>query len=169
MKLSFKLPGLRLVNQLGFWLCVGAMAFALYLQYYNALSPCPLCIAQRLLICLLGLGFLFGWLHLFRGTQRVVHGLCVLLLAAIGAGFAGRQVWLEQLPPDQVPPCGPGLMYMLEHLPFSDMFKLLFQGTAECAEVSWKMFGLSIPSWTLMLFVLFIFLGIWEIFREDEN
>ena len=37
--------------------------------------------------------------------------------AGIGAGIAGRHVWLQHLPPDQVPACGPGLSYMVESMP----------------------------------------------------
>lgn len=169
MKLSIKLPHLRRVNQIGLWLCLSAISFAIYLQYHDALSPCPLCIGQRMMIGILGLTFLFGWLHLYRGSGRIVHGLCVVVFSMIGAAFAGRQVWLEQLPPEKISPCGPSFSYMLEHLPFHETLKALFQGVAECAEVSWRMLGLSIPTWTLMLFGLFIILGIWELFREDEK
>lgn len=160
---------LRLINQIGFWICLVAIGFALYLQFNNALTPCPLCIAQRLVIGLLALAFLYGWLHLFRGTGRKIHGASITLLSLLGSALAGRQVWLEHLPPASVPPCGPSFSYIVEHLPFQETLKALFQGTAECAEVTWRMLGLTIPSWTLIIFIIFLGFGIWEILREDEK
>ena len=169
MKFSIKLPHLRQVNQIGFWFCFGALAFATYLQYFNALSPCPLCIAQRLMIGLLCLLFLLGSLHLYQGGARILHGVCIVFCSLLGAALAGRQIWLEQLPATQAPPCGPGFSYMIEHLPFHEIFMALLQGTAECAEVSWRLLGLTIPVWTSGLFGLFIVLGLWSIMHKDEK
>jgi len=66
-----------------------------------------------------------------------------------GIVTAGRHLWLQSLPADQVPSCGPGLGYMLDAFPFSKMLKLVFTGSGECAKVE-PILGLPMPAWTLL-------------------
>ena len=68
--------------------------------------------------------------------------------------MAARQVWLQHLPANQVPACGPGLGYMLERFPLYETLKKVLAGSGECAEVGWKFLGLSIAGWSLLWFVL---------------
>jgi disulfide bond formation protein DsbB len=63
-------------------------------------------------------------------------------------------VWLQHLPKDKVPECGPGLSYILDRFPLMDAFTKIFRGSGECAEASWKMLGLSIAEWSLVWFLL---------------
>ena len=67
--------------------------------------------------------------------------------------MAGRHVWLQHLPADQVPECGPGLEYMLDAFPLGETLSMVFRGSGECAEVQWTLLGLSIPEWTLIVFL----------------
>jgi disulfide bond formation protein DsbB len=81
--------------------------------------------------------------------------LLAFLAAGTGAGVAARHVWLQHLPPDQVPACGPGLSYMVESLPsYLDVVRKVLQGSGECAKVDWTFLGFSMPEWTLLCFVL---------------
>ena len=73
-------------------------------------------------------------------------------LAVTGALIASRQVWLQHLPPELVPECGPGLDYMLNVFPFTDAIKMALTGSGECAEVKWRFIGLSIAEWSLIMF-----------------
>ena len=77
----------------------------------------------------------------------------MLIFAGAGAAFAGRQVWLQSLPKDQVPACGMGFSYMMETMPFFDVLKKVFAGSGECAEKGWEFLGLAIPGWTLVFFI----------------
>ena len=38
--------------------------------------------------------------------------------------------------------------------------------SADCAEVNWTLFGLSIPEWSLLAFVLLMALSLVKIFRR---
>jgi disulfide bond formation protein DsbB len=62
-------------------------------------------------------------------------------------------VHVQNLPPDQVPTCGPGLDYMLEAFPFLDMLKMVFTGSGECHTINWSFLGLSMPFWVAIWFV----------------
>ena len=85
----------------------------------------------------------------------VIAGLVVAGLAGTGAAIAARHVWLQHLPPEQVPACGPGLAYMIEAMPsWLAVVKKVLAGSGECAEVNWTFLGFSMPEWTLLCFVL---------------
>lgn len=160
----------RSFTRIGFALGAVASAallgYGFFLQYHDGQDPCPLCLVQR--------AFYFGLLFVFlvaavHGPKRegtVFYGIAGFLVAAGGAGVAGRQVWLQHLPPDQVPKCGPDLYYMLDHFPLSKVFTNLFKGSGQCAEVTWRFAGLSIAEWSLLWFSAFALLALWAIFRR---
>jgi disulfide bond formation protein DsbB len=127
----------RWINFLGFLSCAGLLGFGYYLQYQQGLEPCPLCIFQRVAFFALGVWFLIAALHNPSGWGAI----------------AGRQVWLQGLPPDQVPDCGPGLNYMLDMFPLMEVVSTVLRGSGDCAEVDWVFLGLSIAGWALLLFI----------------
>jgi disulfide bond formation protein DsbB len=138
----------------GFLLCGGLILYALYLQHYEYQNPCPLCILQRVVYIVLMIVFLIAALHGPRRTGSTVYSTLLALVSLVGAGIAGRHVWLQHLPKDKVPECGPGLGYMLDRFPLSSALEKIFRGSGECAEVSWRLLGLSIAEWSLVWFVL---------------
>ncbi len=140
--------------------CLALLGTALYFQHVMGLEPCPLCILQRLFVIALGAVMLVAAIHHPRHHGRRVYGGLILVIAGLGAGVAGRHVWLQNLPADQVPACGPGLEYLLETFPLMDALKLVFEGSGECAEVQWTFLGLSIPGWTLIIFLALAVFGL---------
>ena len=84
----------------------------------------------------------------------MVYGGLLFVAAGIGMGIAGRHVWLQHLPKDQVPACGPDLDFMLRQFPLSETLQKVLSGSGECAETGWTFFGLSIAGWSLLWFVL---------------
>ena len=150
----------RLGNLVGFAACTGMMMFALFAQYVLKMEPCPLCILQRVAVIAIGALFLVAALHNAGETGSRIYSGILTLLALAGGGVAARHVWLQNLPADQVPSCGPGLDFMLETFPLIEVLSIVLSGSGECAEVSWRFLGLTIPGWTL---VALIFLGIYAI------
>ncbi len=148
-----KLPQ-RACYAMGFLFCAGLLAFAYYLQFERHLEPCPLCIFQRLFYAAAGMVFLAAAIHNPGKIGRIMYGILALVLSLGGATVAGRQVWLQHLPADQVPECGPGLNYMLEVFPLNKTLKMVFQGSGECARVDWRLLGFSIAEWSLLIFLL---------------
>jgi len=143
----------RLLNLVGLLLCGGLLAGAAWLQLVLELEPCPLCILQRVVVLVLALFFLLALLQNPRWWGRRVYAGVGVIISAVGIAIAGRHVWLQHLPPDQVPECGPGLSFMLEVFPLGEALGMIFRGSGECAEVAWRFVGLSIPEWTLVVFV----------------
>jgi disulfide bond formation protein DsbB len=142
----------RQLCALGFAACLGGMAFVLYLQHYEGLAPCPMCVFQRVAMVAAGLAFLAGALHAPRGSGRWAYSGLALLSAGAGAGIAARHVWLQNLPPDQVPACGPTLDYLMDMLPFTEVVTTILKGDGNCALIDWSLFGLSLPGWAFVAF-----------------
>ena len=122
---------------------------ALYTQYVGGLNPCPLCMTQRVFYLSTAAIALLAAVH--NRAVRVYAGLCAVSALA-GAAIAGRQVWLQHLPPEAVPACGPSLEYMLQTLPFSDVLTHMLKGDGNCAIVDWRLWGLSMAEWSLLCF-----------------
>ncbi|PIE83273.1 MAG: disulfide bond formation protein B [Candidatus Contendobacter odensis] len=150
----------QILNGLGFLICIMGLGVAYYAQFVLDLEPCPLCIVQRLILAVVGLVFLLAAIHDPRGWGAKIYSVLLGLTAAIGAGIAARHVWIQHLPPDQAPGCGPGLAYMLETFPLSETIQAVLTGSGECAEVAWRFIGLSIPEWTLLLFLVLGIVGV---------
>lgn len=140
--------------------CICVLGFGLYLQHGLHLEPCPLCILQRMAFVAVGLTAMLAFLHNPGVMGRMAYGLLIALFSLAGAVVAGRNLWLQSLPPDMVPECGPGLDYMLEAFPLSKALPMIFQGSGECAKVEWTMLGMSIPAWALGWFGVFFVAGV---------
>jgi disulfide bond formation protein DsbB len=159
----------RLPFALGALACALLLGFGYYLQYARGLEPCPLCLLQR--------GFFYALLALFliaalqgpRGRGRSVYGGLAALFAIGGAAVASRQVWLQHLPKDKVPQCGPDLFFMLENFPLSQALQKLIAGTGECAVVDWTFLGFSIAEWSLAWFCLFFLYALWLATRRTRE
>ncbi|WEN16424.1 disulfide bond formation protein B [Rhodanobacter sp. AS-Z3] len=149
----------RVTFLVGFLICAALLAFALYAEYGLGMTPCPLCVFQRIAFLVMALFFLLGAIHAPRGNGRWVYTGLVLAGAVGGVISASRHLWLQSLPADQVPSCGPGLGYMLDAFPFAKMLKLVFTGSGECAKVE-PILGLPMPLWSLLWFIALAVLAV---------
>jgi len=164
-----RLPGYRTAAALGAAACALLLSYGFWLQYFDDQQPCPLCLIQR--------GFYMGVLvvlvaaavHGPARTGAIVYSAFAFLFAAGGAAVAGRQVWLQHLPADKVPQCGPDLYFMLDNLPLGRVLEKLIQGSGECAEVKWRFLGLSIAEWSLACFVGLAIYAMWMATRLPKG
>ena len=145
---------------------LGLLGFGYYLQFAKELEPCPMCMTQRFIY--MGLVFI-AFVSLFnsqsRGYRRTFASLGGIL-AIVGLGVASRQVWLQHLPADQVPACGPGFNYIVDSFPLLEAIEIMFKGNGNCAEVVWTFLGLSIPEWSLMAFAGFVTPNLFQLARK---
>ena len=136
-----------------FAICIGLLIFGLYLEHVQGLEACPLCIFQRIAYTAIIFIALIGAIHNPRNLLQNIYKLLMVISSITGAAIAGRQIWLQHLPPELVPECGPGLDYMFNVFPFGEALKMIFTGSGECAEVKWRFIGLSIAEWSLIMFI----------------
>lgn len=132
----------------------GLFGFGLYLQYVLRLQPCPLCMIQRFIFITIGALFLIAALHNAKQTGAKIYSVLIALTALWGVVVASRHIWIQHLPKDQVPGCGPGLDFMLKNFPISDVWQELVHGSGDCAEKGWTFLTLGIPEWSLVWYVL---------------
>ena len=156
----------RQLNLAGFLACAGMMAYALYAEHVLMLMPCPLCVFQRMAVIALGIIFLVAAIHDPAGNGRRVYAALVLLAGGAGVGVAGRHVWLQNLPADEVPACGPGFNYIMDSFPVADALKMIFTGSGECATTDWQFIGLSMPAWVVIAVTVVTIAGLWNNLRQ---
>src|SRR5687768_14795225 len=156
----------RVATALGALVCALLLGYGYYLQYVQGLDPCPLCLVQRGFFYAVIGTCLLASIHALHGRGRAVYGVLAALFAAGGFAAAARQVWLQHLPPERVPQCGPDLYFMLENFPLSRTLKTLVSGTGECAVVDWTFLGFSIAEWSLAWFAALFFYALWLAFKN---
>jgi disulfide bond formation protein DsbB len=149
----------RLSFLFGFLATVGLMATAFYFQFQEGLEPCPLCISQRLGVVLVGLVMLVGAIHATAPSRVRIYAVLGGLAASFGAAISIRHLYIQHLPEDELPACGPGLSYMFQYFPLGDTLKAMVTGTGDCAHVDWTFLGFSMPFWVLLAF---LGLGLWS-------
>jgi disulfide bond formation protein DsbB len=152
-----------------FFLCHELIIAAYYFEIYLGLEPCPLCMVSRAVVITLGISFLLAAIHNPKKLTRKIYHVFFSLFALLGVLVSGRHIYLQSLPPEDVPSCGPGLDYMLETLPMSDVLKQVLHGSGECAEVSWQFMSLSMPVWMLIIYLSLMTLSLVTLFKRDRN
>lgn len=162
------IPSVRNTNFLIFITCTLMMLAAAYMEHVMKMIPCSLCITQRGFVVLTGLIALVAAIHNPATGGRRVYAVLGTISPLLGACFAGRQLWLQSLPADQVPACGPGLAYMFEVFPFMEALKLLLQGDGNCAHVD-KILGLSLAAWTLIAFIGLAGVNLYQLIRKQDK
>jgi disulfide bond formation protein DsbB len=155
----------RLTQIYCFTITLFVLGFSIYSQYVLLLVPCPLCMMQRLCVFLIlvGLGFSFC----LRGRQRF-FAIWQILFSTAGLYFALRQLWLQTFPLLDAPSCMPGLETLIHYFPWTTVAHALFWGSGECAEKGWLLFGLSMPAWSGLYFLLMLLLGGWLYFQKSR-
>ncbi|MCC7411234.1 MAG: disulfide bond formation protein B [Gammaproteobacteria bacterium] len=148
--------------------CTALLGFGYYLQYVQHLEPCPLCMLQRLAFLGVGAVAVVAALHGPGAAAARAYAAAIALIALAGAGVAARQIWLQHLPPELVPECGPGLEFMLELYGWSDTLAKVLKGTGDCATVEWTFLGLSIAEWSCAWLALFATTGLALTLRRER-
>ena len=136
------------------------LAGALFMELVVGMAPCPLCMMQRVWFAIAALIAYAGLIH---NPAWGIYPLLTIVSALVGGGFSMRQLWLQSLPADQVPACGPDLQYMIEVLPLSDVLAAMMSGTGDCATVSFQFVGITLPGWALVGFAVITVLSFMQL------
>ena len=139
-----------------FFLGAGLILAAYIFEVVGYYDPCPLCILQRwsfALIALCGLLMLISNLYII-----LTKGLLFLAsLFSLGGGIiAGRQIYLQNLPSDQIPACAPPMDFLMDTLPFFEVIQTILVGEGNCAEYEWR-FIFNFAEWALIFFIFLFF------------
>lgn len=138
--------------------CVGMLAFGLYLQHVVGLEPCPMCIVQR--YALIAVALVAGITAFLSGRTALWTGVGVMTAFAVfGAGVAARQSWLQWYPPE-IMSCGRDFFGMIESFPLRRAVPMIFRGSGDCSVIDWTFLGLSIANWSFISFSAITLLGL---------
>lgn len=134
-------------------ICVGLLAFGMYLQHVQGLEPCPMCIVQRYALMLVAV---FAGLASLKGQSGwwKSFGALAWLASGFGAFVAARQSWLQWNPPEFAT-CGRDFYGMIENYSISRAIPMIFRGSGDCTAVDWTFLGGSIANWSFICFVGF--------------
>lgn len=149
--------------------CSTLLLTAIFVEPFASMEACPMCMMQRAVFILIAGVSLIASLHNPGTIGTRIYGAILALGATGGAMIAARQIWLQHLPEDRVPACGPGLDYMLEVFPILEVIEMAIRGTGDCAKVQWTFAGLSIPGWSLIAFTAIALVSLWLIFRRNKD
>jgi disulfide bond formation protein DsbB len=140
-----------------------------YFQQTLGLIACPLCMFQRACLVAVGFACLVGIVIRPKKLGARLLALWGVIFSALGLGLAGRQVWLQHLPKDQVPECGPDLEFMMEVFPLKDVIMTVLQGSGECAEVQWRFLSFSMPEWMVVVFLVMLIVTLRLLFSKERS
>lgn len=136
-------------------ICFASMSYALYAEHMLELKPCNLCMLQRASMTLLGLiAFTAFCHHPKKHLFQIFYSIFADLAALSGVILAGRHVWLQHLPEDQIPACGPDFDFLIEQFPIMEVITEIFQGSGQCAEIQWQFLSFSMPEILLGVFTV---------------
>ena len=161
-----KLPT-RQIHLIIFLLVGSLLGYAAYSIKVLGLEACTLCITQQFFYCMIGVSSFVAFLH--RPSIRIskLYSFFIAIFAIAGAWVSARQVWLQGLPEDEVPLCGPPLEYIIDVFPFADVLNALFMGDGNCAEIPWQFLGLSMAGWSLIWFIVIISLSLFALLKNN--
>lgn len=152
---------------LAVWSVIGSY----YAEYRWGMNPCPLCLMQRWMAV-----SIVVWMMVQYIISRWYSGRLLMILASIssllGVFFAARQLWLMSQPQTEAAVCMPGLETVIAYLSWPALCKALFWGTSDCGHAAPKCLGLSMPTWSLIVFsmmLLFSCMSVYINFYLNRN
>lgn len=150
----------RCIYSIGLVLVAVLVAASFYIQFYVGIQPCPLCLLQRVVFCLIGSAFLIGiCVATWRYPRQVINSL-VVFFSLCGMGLAGRQIWLQNFATTGNDQCGVSLAYMAQVLPWKELiYKVLLENSTECSQRGWEFMSLNMPEWSFIWFSVFLIMG----------
>ena len=136
--------------------CAVGVGLALYLQHYELVSPCPLCIFQRIALMACGvLSLIALWIPLKRLVW--LWPSLIVLAALSGAGVSIRHIQIQDsLATTQALSCGAGLEFLAQTQSMADIIASVLSGHGDCTVIDWQLGFLTLPMVALINFVIII-------------
>lgn len=160
---------LRKLSLIGFLVCAFALIGAVYVEKHYLLSPCPLCMLQRIAYAGLAVLFLIGSIFNFKSFLRYIYSTAVVLFAGAGFLLAAYQFRLQYFAAPQKMSCSASLTRLIELHPFLDALKIALTGSPECSRIDLLILGISLAGWSTIIFGLMIILTLYVLYLEAKK
>jgi disulfide bond formation protein DsbB len=137
-------------------ICLGLIAGALYLQFVKQQDPCALCIIQRYLFILIAFFAFFGAAR--KGWVGIaVYETLIIITSVAGIAGAAKHLFIQLNPGFS---CGfDAFEPAVDSLPLAHWLPSVFKVGGLCETVYPPIFGILLPGWSLIAFVV-IFLSV---------
>jgi disulfide bond formation protein DsbB len=104
---------------------------------------------------------------LYLVIRKALLGIAGLF--SMGGGvIAGRQIYLQNLPSDQVPTCAPPMDFLMDTLPIFEVIQTILLGDGNCAEYEWR-FIFNFAEWALIFFVFLFCYNLFFLFSNSTK
>ncbi len=146
-----------------------SLCYAFYSQYYLLEQPCPLCIAQRIIIAIIGILSLIAAIHNPKGIMLKFYSIIITGFSIFGIKVAAHHYWIMHLPLDQQPSsCGMPLEILFKRLPLGSFIRYILAGDAECAKTTWEVLGMEAPTAMIVLCSIILVITMYIFFSKSE-
>ncbi len=156
---------IRFTYFIGFLLIAVLLGMAAYLEVYEGINPCPLCVLQRIVLIALGVIFFFAMVLKSNKIGQWIFGSMATLISLGGILLSGRQVWLQHMPQNGMGECGISLQYIFKIFPFTEAIQHVWKGGIECSQHDWEFLRLSLAEWSFIWFIVFFILSLVQLKR----
>ncbi|MCE2706517.1 MAG: disulfide bond formation protein B [Proteobacteria bacterium] len=144
--------------------------YAFYVQYYQNIEPCPLCIAERIIIGIIAILAILFAVHNPQNFLLRIYGFIVGGFAVFGIKVAAKHLWLISLPADKQPlSCGMPLDMLYKKIPLNSFISYILKGDGECSRVNWTILGISAPTAVIILCSLVTIMSLYIIFAKKND
>lgn len=129
---------------------------SLFFEYVIGLTPCALCLIQRVFIVIMLISSIWAVLRYRVGAFSIGSQWSIVLFSVLGMLVSWRHIWLQQHAAELTQTsCLPDIRVMSRMMTLPDMFwTLLYQGGTECSQIKWVFLGITMPGWVLLLYIL---------------
>ena len=153
-----KLTHYRTLITLSLISVITTLLFAYYIQYWEGIMPCPLCLLQRAVdAMLIGLCILTLIFHKKTST-KCIYLFLIILTCFAGLYLAGKQISLSHLPIGTTPSCTITLSNLSDNSLWHKFVQSLTQNTSECSVVTWTFLSLSLATWNFIYYCALLLL-----------
>lgn len=149
--------------------CAMIIGCVVYLQRVFGLSPCVLCLWQRSAFMVSSIVALVAVFHAPGRVGWRLYSATILLIALAGALVAGGQVWLQTASADDTVAVIAWFERVLDVLSLHRLIDGLLGEATFCAEISWSLFGITLPEWSLLAFVGLALIMLYALFRASAR
>jgi len=160
------------LETIGLIICILSLFVAyIYFDLIEGLAACTLCVLDRLIIFIIASIFLISLLTKNKYFFKTLFSFN-LLLCSFGIISTIRHIWLQYFYDETVMEgfgCGGGFFYYITTLPLLDALKNIFDNPTPCNEIKWQLFGLSIPMYTFILFLILTIITIKILLRGKND
>jgi disulfide bond formation protein DsbB len=133
-------------------LSFSAIGIALIAQHFFDMTPCYLCILQRIGVITIGCFSLLAAINPKNFILRRTGYLGWALGAGLGLYAGGKLLYMQSQPLDIFSTCSMGADQLMERFSFFEYIPILFQGSGSCTESAGAFIGVSFETWTFSLF-----------------